>query len=348
MEFVEKKENIKICIMMLGLFGDVLLRTPILRSIKQKYPNSNITVIVDKIGYDILYNNPNVNNIIIMNRNKSNLIKYIFSKIYVQLKIIFSRYDLIIDLYNGNSSKNMINLSFANLKVSTQYTNEKNYKFKNNIHLTNQLFQALHVLNLKQSTMNLEPEFFINHKIEKSVLNSLSYLKDKNNYLISLGSGDLKKIIELEKIYQLIEDLYNNYKLIPIIVLNPGQEFLQLDLINKFLIPNNIEYIRLDKKSIDEMAVVIKYSKFFIVPDTGLFHLSLSLKTPTFCIFTHTNPKLVEPDNYDIIYKACYKIKEPKEYDVFGLENCTKEISFEDIKNHLDSFLSLLKINLKR
>ena len=153
----------------------------------------------------------------------------------------------------------------------------------------------------------------------------------------------MKKIIDLEKTYQLIEYLYNRYRLIPIVVLNPGQEFLQLELLNKFLIPNNVNYISLDKKSIDEMAVIIKYSKFFIVPDTGLFHMSLSLKTPTFCIFTHTNPKLVEPDNDDIIYKACYRIKEPKEYDVFGLENCTKEISFEDIKNHLDSFLSLIK-----
>lgn len=345
MKFIEKKENIKICILMLGLFGDILLRTPIVRSIKQKYPNSTITVIVDKIGYDILYNNPNISNIIIINRNKSNLIKYLFSKIYIQFKIIFSRYDLIIDLYNGNSSKNMLKLSFAKIKVSTPYTN---YNFKNNIHLTNQLFQSLHVLNLEQSTMNLEPEFFINHKVEKSILNSLLYLKDNNNYLISLGSGDLKKIIDLEKTYQIIEYLYNSYRLVPIVVLNPGQEFLQLELVNNFLIPNNIDYISLDKKSIDEIAVIIKYSKFFIVPDTGLFHLSLSLKTPTFCIFTHTNPKLVQPENDEIIYKACYKIKEPKEYDVFGLENCTKEISFEDIKNYLNSFLSLLKINLKR
>jgi hypothetical protein len=186
----------------------------------------------------------------------------------------------------------------------------------------------------------------VNSKIlyeTKFILDSSLYLKENNNYLISLGSGDLKKIIDLEKTYQLIEYLYNSYRLIPIVVLNPGQEFLQLELINRFLIPNNVNYISLDKKSIDEMAVIIKYSKFFIVPDTGLFHMSLSLKTPTFCIFTHTNPKLVEPDNDDIIYKACYIIKEPKEYDVFGLENCTKEISFEDIKNHLDSFLSLIK-----
>lgn len=348
MEFIEKKENIKICILMLGLFGDVLLRTPILRSIKQKYPNSTITVIVDKIGYDILYNNPNISNIIIINRNKSNIIKYLYSKIYIQFKIISAGYDLIIDLYNGNSSKNMLKLSFAKNKVSTQYKKDKNYNFKNNIHLTNQLFQSLHVLDLEQSTMNLEPEFFINHKVEKAILNSLLYLKDKNNYLISLGSRDLKKIIDLEKTYQLIEYLYNNYGLIPMVVFNPGQEFLQSDLINKFLIPNNIKYIGLDEKSIDEMAVIIKYSKFFIVPDTGLFHLSLSLKTPTFCIFTHTNPKLVQPENNEILYKSCYKIKEPKEYDLFGLENCTKEISFEDIKNNLNSFLSLLKINLKR
>ena len=55
---------------MLGLFGDVLLRTPIIRSIKQSYPNSRITVLVDPIGKDILANNPFIDNIIVIERKK--------------------------------------------------------------------------------------------------------------------------------------------------------------------------------------------------------------------------------------------------------------------------------------
>ena len=38
-------------------------------------------------------------------------------------------------------------------------------------HLTNQLFQSLYVLDLKQITMSLEPEFFINNKVEKFLAN---------------------------------------------------------------------------------------------------------------------------------------------------------------------------------
>ena len=104
---------------MLGLFGDVLFRTPILRSIKKKFPNSEITVIVDKIGYYVLYNNPNVNNLTIINRNKKNRLNYVWNKIKTQFKIIFSRFDLVVDLYNGSSSRNMARLSFSKFFIAT-------------------------------------------------------------------------------------------------------------------------------------------------------------------------------------------------------------------------------------
>lgn len=334
MKNISEESNIKICIIMLGLFGDVLLRTPILRSIKNKYPNSVITVVVDKIGYDILYNNPNIDYLIILNRAKKNIFKYIYSKIISQIKIIFSRFDLIIDLYNGNSSKNMLRLSFSKFTIGGKKYFE-HYSFKNNFHLTNQLFQTLYDLDLEKNSMSVQPDFFINKTIEQDLLNSAKYLFNKNHYLISLGSGDLKKIIDMSKTFEIVKYLNDVHNLTPLIVLNLGQEFLQENLINDFLIPNKISYIKLDKKSIDEIAVIIKYVKFFIVPDTGLFHLSLALKTPTFCIFTYTLPNLVEPEDCSIIYKSCYKIIHDKD----GLQKCTKEIDVSHLIKDLDEFL---------
>lgn len=337
----EEKNYNSICIIMLGLFGDVLMRTPILKTLKLKYPKSVITVIVDPIGKELLENNPNVNKILIMNRDKKNKIKYLYSKVSIQIQIIKNRYDLILDLYNGKSSKTMIAASFCksylgfyNKKV---YTNIKNtfkpiYSFKNYHHLTNRLFFYLNYLELDSSQFDVMPEYFFkNENISKK--NDFK----ENRYLISLGSGGLEKILDLNKIYNLIKYLYDKYSLSPIIVNNPGQEFLQDNIINDYLIPNNITYIKLEKKSIEEIAIIIQNSKFFIVPDTGLFHLSLALRTPTFCIFTYTNPLLVEPNN--IIYGSFFKPVVPTEYDKFGLEIGTKEINMNEVFQKLDSFL---------
>lgn len=329
---------------MLGLFGDVLFRTPILRSIKKKFPNSEITVIVDKIGYYVLYNNPNVNNLTIINRNKKNRLNYVWNKIKTQFKIIFSRFDLVVDLYNGSSSRNMARLSFSKFFIATDGGGrEPYYDFSNQTHYTNKLFNSLYGLDLDRESMSVMPDFFINENIENRILNNYKNLKNENKYLISLGSGGLEKILETRKTYEIIKHLYNFHDLIPMIVSNPDQEFLQENLINDFLVPNGIDFVKLDNKSIDEIAVFIKNSKFFIVPDTGLMHLAFALKTPVFCIFTYTHPLYVQPEDESYIYGLSYKIKEPKEFDNFNMPRCTKDIEFSQIKSDLDNFIDRVK-----
>lgn len=103
----------KICIIMLGLLGDVIMRTPIVREIKKIYPHSNITVIADPIGKEVLKNDPDIDEILVMNRKKKNYLKYLYSKIDIQMKIIIKSFDLMISLYGGNSGNNVAKLSFA-------------------------------------------------------------------------------------------------------------------------------------------------------------------------------------------------------------------------------------------
>ncbi|MSN96538.1 glycosyltransferase family 9 protein [Campylobacter sp. FMV-PI01] len=275
----------KICVIMLGLFGDVLLRTPILRALKTKFPDSKITVIVDKIGYEVLKNNPNIEKIITMDRNRSNYLKYIISKISTQFKIILNKFDLLIDLYDGSSSKMMAKFSFARWIIKNK-TNSNLYSFQNRFHLTNQLFEK--ISEIKFHDIDISPEFFIDHKATKCDL-------DKNSYILSLGSGDLEKILSFEKNFKLVEYIYNKFNLIPAIVQNPKQEFLQNDFINNFLAPKGIKHIKLNAKSINEIAFYLKNTNFLISPDTGILHLAFAVKTPSFCVFTKTHPILITP-----------------------------------------------------
>ncbi|NLK66694.1 MAG: glycosyltransferase family 9 protein [Campylobacteraceae bacterium] len=327
-------KNMKICVISLGLFGDVIARTPVIRALKEKYPNSKITVVVDKIGYEILKNNPYIHEIITMDRKKSNYLKYIYFKISTQIKLIIRRFDLMIDLYNGSSSRSMAKLSFAKQNIKNKKGTNV-YNFKNPLHMTNSLFEM--ISDIKFDNVDISPDFFINKYIYK---NSQKF---QNSYLLSLGSGDLNKILSFDKTFKLIKHIYKNYALIPTIVQNPGQEFLQEKLINEYLIPNEIPYIKLDKKSIDELAIIIKNSKFIIVPDTGIMHLSFALKTPVFCVFTETNPIIVEPENDNIILKSSYKLANPPIYDRNGVPKCTGDIEIKTIIKDFDEFMGILK-----
>ena len=57
--------------------------------------------------------------------------------------------------------------------------------------------------------------------------------------------------------------------MVPAVILNPGQEYLQQQLIDDFLIPNNIKHMQLKYLSIEDLAILMKLSDFIIVPGLG-------------------------------------------------------------------------------
>ncbi|NNG27950.1 MAG: glycosyltransferase family 9 protein, partial [Ignavibacteriaceae bacterium] len=88
----------KILVIRLSSLGDILLTTPLLRSIKKMYPNISIEFMLREEYEDLLINNPNVDKIF----------KYDESKLGKQIlvnSIIAQNYELVIDLQNNLRSR---------------------------------------------------------------------------------------------------------------------------------------------------------------------------------------------------------------------------------------------------
>ena len=90
----------KILIIRLSSLGDVLLSTPLLRSIKKENPQIQIDYIVGKESFDAVKLNKNISNVFAHVKNGDN------SKIFDIL--IKRNYDLIIDLQNNNRSAGIV------------------------------------------------------------------------------------------------------------------------------------------------------------------------------------------------------------------------------------------------
>jgi ADP-heptose:LPS heptosyltransferase len=92
-------ENIKsILIIRLSSLGDILLSTPLIRSLKTRYAHIEIDIIVKRQYYDVIAHNPHLRN------------KYSFSS--AKRKELMSElkkqnYDLIIDLQNNLNSRKL-------------------------------------------------------------------------------------------------------------------------------------------------------------------------------------------------------------------------------------------------
>jgi heptosyltransferase-2 len=94
-----QNQSQKIAVIRLSSLGDVLLTTPVIRRLKQKYPNSEIDFVVKKQYADVLKFNPNISNIIVYDPGNVNSIKD---------EIKNNGYDLIIDLQNNFRSRALI------------------------------------------------------------------------------------------------------------------------------------------------------------------------------------------------------------------------------------------------
>jgi len=85
--------------------GDVLLVTPLLYNLKQHYPKANIDVAINQGTESMLSLNPNVNELIIYNRDQIKALP-IVKRLYKEVKFFLSfrkrAYDLVINLTEGD------------------------------------------------------------------------------------------------------------------------------------------------------------------------------------------------------------------------------------------------------
>lgn len=339
-----------ICLFLFGRLGDTAMRTPIIRRIRNYYPDAKITALVDPVGYELLQHNPDIDELIVMQRNRKHLLSYITSRLSVQSLLWKRRFDLLVNLYGSDSSNTMMKLSRAKYQVSyvkgkawtniseLSHLNGQRFHFEHSLHITHDLFRILVFFEPQPDTLDTTPLIFSSPSADLRMQSYLQSFGFDKLYVISLAASDLQKILPIEKSYRQIEMLYREYGYIPAVVSNPSQEFLQETLINDYLVPNHIPYIKLPTLGVDEISALMKHVSFTVVPDTGLYHISIGLECPTFGIFTYTNPVLVKPN--DGTYELCFQ--ETGEYGRDGLKQGTKEIDTEYLLNSTHSFISRL------
>jgi len=300
-------------VIMFGLLGDVFIRTPILKALRELYPNTKIIAIVDPIGKQVLENSTYCDEIVIVNRNKKNKLTYQLNKIKSFFEVKKKKINLIIDLYNGGSSYFLTFASGAKYKLG-HYNSTKRHIYnidltgiKKITGMTTYYKDSMSVINiLDKKVFSTQPIFTVLPETKQSVLEyiqSLNYNPSKL-YILNFGSGGKEKLLSAEKYAELVKYIYSKYHYIPMILCNPGQEYLQENFIQTYLIDSEIPYVQLEKLSLQEIGAFIQNTSFLITPDTGIMHLAMAFDQYIYTIFTYTNPALVDPgtDSFISVY----------------------------------------------
>jgi len=325
-------ENIKkILIIRLSSIGDIILTTELVRLVSLYFKDANIDFLVSKHFSDVLVNNPNIDNLILYDKNESR------DEILSNRK----KYDIIIDLQNNSRSKQFSkNISENILSYKKNRLKKLSLVYLKSRHkpvppIPSVYLDCLAEFEIKSDGKGLE--FWLEN--EKESYPPLIRIKTDAIRKIGIAPGAHHQTKQWPREYfrQLILDLNEKYENIIFYIFGGKDEINTSEFICENL--NNINITDFTGKlSISQTTEKIDKCDLFISNDTGLAHIAAARKVNLVVIFGSTVPefgfspygtnfKIIE--NNDIKCRPCTHIgraKCPKSHF-----NCMREINPEKV-----------------
>lgn len=294
--------------------GDLIVITPMLSALKQKYPNAKLSVLVHPVMKEVLLKNPNVDEIV---------------------TDITKPYDLAIILHPGidwGSFKTSVKIFSSKFRIGSTkvglregkgfFLNRKTiptFKLKHKIEDNLDVIRLLGIRNASR-----ELELHTTKEAEKSMA------KYKNCLIIHASPQHETHKWSKEKFAQLADILSKKYKKI---VFTGSRK--DIDYNNQIIDLMKKKAINLaGKTSLQELFALVKNSKQVISVDTGTIHVAAAFNKPLIALFGAGNPRIWAPysRNAKIIFRekeactSCMKYRCKK-----GNQKCMNKIEIKDV-----------------
>lgn len=324
---LEVSEAKRVLIIRLSSLGDVLLATPVVRSLKKNYPGLSIDFLV-KQNFDAAVRlNPHIDNVIIYTDSP---------KLTSQLKE--NNYDLVIDLHNNFRTKKIVK------QLGLPY-----YKFiKPNLEKFLLVHTKINLLKEKKPIPVRYAEVIPDFKLDDKGLDLIisedvySEMNDLNNVIgFAPGAFHFTKRWLIEYYAELGKKLTDDgYK---IAILGGESDKTICGNLHK-MIPNSLDLS--NNNDLPQTAAHIKNCKVMICNDSGLMHTASAVGTPVISIFGSTvqefgfapyGVKNIVVENSELKCRPCTHIgksKCPK-----GHFKCMKEITPDLLYEKFKKFL---------
>lgn len=338
----------KILIIRFSSIGDIVLTTPVIRCLRNKYPNAEIHYLVKKKFKTVLEANPHIDKLITFEGDLRDTV----------VDLIKEKYDYCIDLQRNFRSWNITSMlrQAANSYVQVSKVNKLNLrkylytKLKINTlpdkSIVERYLAAVKKLGVVNDGQGLD--YFIP---EKDLIDPKDLPMSHSAGYISFVIGGTKgtKKMPIEKWQEICKQV--DYP----IIIQGGKEDETVGEELKKIDPIRI-YNSCGKFNLNESADIIRYAKAVVTHDTGLMHIAVAYKRKIISIWGNTTPELgmfpyygynnlkknVAPELQIVENKLgcrpCSKIgyeKCPK-----GHFKCMKNIATDNVINGLEKFLS--------
>lgn len=304
--------------------GDVIMSLPVFKAVKERYPDSEVSVMVRTGFTEILEGNPYVDNIIpYYGKNTSNL-KFIKN-------LMKEQYDVCINLCEGK-----LNSAVYASGIPKRIGYLQKHKRRDRFFLTDPVqwhgeFKGITSMFLKLLEpigifgADDKPELYIQPEDTASAAGLLPDVEGLK-ILIHPGSRKLTKVWPYYR--ELIEEIIRRFDAF-IIIIGDSSE---VPFINKILdgLENKNILNLAGRTTLKQLAAICSIADIAIGNDSGVLHIARAVKTPTITIFGPEDYRLAgDADDRDMRLFADVPCRTDSDYfrvTMHGVRRCKKQV----------------------
>ncbi len=319
-----------IILVQLGRIGDMILLTPAIKALKNKFPDAKIDVLAGRHNFAALKNNPNIHSVFVYEKTPIKILKTIFSLRKV-------KYDYYIDPKDHKSSESRIFAKIARAYTKIGYNSDGDFVFDINIssesqnqgmHFSKRAFIPLKNLDVDFPAKTPAPDLYqdkdsidyVSEYLKKESLNSY--------YVLNLSASMEHKMWDTKKWIKLYKEFPEFQSKTVLSYAPPERDKAELLLAECKGIHN------FESRNLNDAISLIAKSELLISPDTAMVHVAAAFDIPLLGLYSGLD------DFYAKFYAAC-SVKEiiRAEKGDYGI----KSINYDQVKLGLEKIINNIK-----
>ena len=287
---LDKKDIKKILLIRFSCIGDVLLTTPVVATVRKRFPKAHITYLTEKAASETLKHNPDIDRVLI------------FEKGIAENIAMEKPYNLVINFDWFRSSQALCFLSRAEYRIGFPAAEKSVYKL-----------EACNAYNIKPIKLLKKPDIICQFLNLTRSLGLKDYTKDTGFYLtdqeksfaasymkkhklygnliigIHPGGRREKELWPAKKFAELSDEVIKKLSATVLIFQGPGEEGSVKDMYSR--VKQKHKAFIMPEVPLRKYASLVNNCDIFIAHDRGPMHIAISLGVKTIGIFTAPEAK---------------------------------------------------------
>lgn len=335
---ISESEIKRILIVQVAGIGDLVIATPTLRALRNRFSKSKISLLTALRAKDIVVGSPYIDEIYTSAIHK--YFQYFRPGTFLKpgtlrdtlrliRKLRQKHFDLMINLYNLASIRGTLRMAFLFSAIGAKYrvgrdTDGKGFFYNLKVperspspkHEVERMLDIAQALGAKIRNKDLEIPLFTEDRNYVTEFFS-QYQIRKDNLVIGINPGVFRPSRKWDKKkFALVADELSKKRQARIIITGGKRDIKLANDISNLMITKPI--IVAGKTTLKQLAVLIQKCKLFITTDSGPMHIAVAVKTPLIALFGPGSLKKHGPygdgKRYIVIKKEvdcspCYKMR---------------------------------------